>query len=363
MKNKRDMSLLVLAACTVTLPLTAGRAMAEDPYVVEWTYQTSTPFFNQGFNVATDSAGNSFVAGRTTGLLGSTYSGSNDAFLMKVDTAGSVAWTRQFGTTSYDVAYDVVTDQAGNIYISGYTQGSIGASNAGGDDAYVRKYDSSGNVQWTHQLGTASNDYGLAIEVDTSGNVFVAGRTGGQLGASNFGGGDAYVRKLDTNGNPLWTSQIGTSSLDEGRSLAVDADGNAYLSGFTEGSLGGVNAGNRDAFLVKVNSGGTTAWTRQYGNVGENSSFSVDIDNSGNAYLNGFTAGDLAETSAGGIDTFVIKVDPSGTTLWDRQFGTSTSDYAYGVSVSQSGDIFITGHTLGDLGSPNQGGWDAFLTK
>jgi hypothetical protein len=116
----------------------------------------------------------------------------------------SVEWTRQLGTSEFDNSRGVSADGLGNVYISGFTNGSLGGPYAGGDDAFVSKYDAAGNFQWSRQLGTSSFDgvdesYG--VSADGLGNVYISGYTHGSLGGPNAGEYDAFVSKYDAAGN------------------------------------------------------------------------------------------------------------------------------------------------------------------
>ena len=110
------------------------------------------------------------------------------------ETPYELAWTRQLGTSSGDISYSVAIDGSGNAYISGYTGGDLGGTNAGLHDAFLAKYDSAGSLLWTRQLGTSSGDYG-SVAIDGSGNVYISGGTGGSLGGPNAGSDDVFLAK------------------------------------------------------------------------------------------------------------------------------------------------------------------------
>src|SRR6202041_1583750 len=110
--------------------------------------------------------------------------------------AGNTLWTQQFGTSDTDVAYGVAVDGSGNVYVAGYTTGSLQGTNAGGYDGFVRKLDSAGDTLWTQQFGTSSGDFAQGVAVDGSGNVYVAGYTTGSLQGTSAGGYDAFIAKF-----------------------------------------------------------------------------------------------------------------------------------------------------------------------
>ncbi len=168
------------------------------------------------------------------------------------ETPYELEWVSQLGTSLSEVSRSVAIDGLGNAYISGYTTGSLGGPNAGNNyDAFMAKYDPSGALLWTRQLGTSSYDYSYSVAIDGSGNAYISGETGGSLGGANAGGYDAFLAKYDESGALLWTQQLGTSGDDVSYSVAIDGSGNAYISGETYGDLDGPNAGYYDAFLAK----------------------------------------------------------------------------------------------------------------
>ena len=107
-------------------------------------------------------------------------------------------WVRQLGTETWDIALGVATDAAGNVYLAGSTRGSLGGANSGRDDAWVAKYDAAGHVLWKRQLGTNTSDNASGVATDAAGNVYLAGSTHGSLGGANRGSNDVWVAKYST---------------------------------------------------------------------------------------------------------------------------------------------------------------------
>jgi hypothetical protein len=167
---------------------------------------------------------------------------------------GVKLWTRRLGTANDDYGYGVATDASGNIYVTGYTGGGLdGNTNAGGWDIFLTKYDTNGNKIWTKQLGTASGDVGYGVATDASGNIYLTGRTDGDLdGNTEIGYGDIFLTKYDTDGNKIWTRELGTLGYDTGWGIATDSSGNIYVTGWTNSSLDrNTYAGYTDIFLMK----------------------------------------------------------------------------------------------------------------
>jgi hypothetical protein len=330
---------------------------------VVWSQQIGTTNEDYSKGVAVDGSGNVYITGYTPGDLEGTSAGNNDAFLTKFNSSGALQWTRQIGTSSSDISNAVAVDSSGNAYISGSTYGVLGAANLGESDAFLTKFSSSGTLQWTQQVGSTGYDDSYAVAVDGSGNLYISGATYGDFEGTNAGETDAFVTKFNSSGVVQWTQQIGSSSYDESYSVAVDGSGNVYISGSTYGTLSGTSAGFYDAFLAKFNSSGVVQWTEQLGTAGTDMSYAMAVDSSGNACISGYTNGDFSGANAGGNDAILVKFDTSGTELWRQQIGTDESDKSYGVAVDSSGNAYISGETYGDLGGTNAGGADAFLVK
>ncbi len=174
--------------------------------------------------VSADRLGNVFISGYTAGSLGGSNAGGADTFVTKYDSAGNLVWNRQLGTSSYDVSYGVSADGLGNVYITGCTQGNLDVPNAGGDDAFLAKYDGAGNLLWTRQLGTAILDDSKGVSADGQGNVYISGYSAGAVGPSPEGNYSyPFVSKYDSSGLLVWTEQLTGNGLDAG--LAISADG------------------------------------------------------------------------------------------------------------------------------------------
>ena len=234
-----------------------------------WTRQTGTAGNDFGQGVTTDSSGNIYITGGTTGGLdGNTNAGSYDMFLMKYNAVGVKQWTKQTGTASDEAGIGVTTDSSGNIYVTGYTGGGLdGNANAGSYDIFLMKYNAAGVKQWTRQIGTATGDYGQGITTDSSGNIYVTGETEGGLdGNTNAGSSDIFLMKYNAVGVKQWTRQIGTTRYEYAKGITIDSSGNIYITGVTYGGLdGNTNAGGNDIFLMKYNAAGVKQWTRQIG--------------------------------------------------------------------------------------------------
>lgn len=354
---------MILAGALLVQPTFASDTTAASPPTLDWAVQYGTSDYERTYGVSADALGNVFVSGYTYGSLGGTNAGNADVFVSKFDQSGTLHWTKQLGTSTTDYGHGVSADGLGNVYITGSTRGSLEGTNAGGDDAFVSKFNGNGDHLWTTQHGTSSFDIGRDISADGLGNVYITGDTQGDLGGPNAGGRDAFVSKFDEDGDHLWTKQLGTDRLDYGNGVSADRLGNVYISGHTRGSLGGASAGNRDAFVTKFDSNGTLLWSNQIGTIGRDDSWGVSADGLGNVFISGYTNGAFEGTNAGELDAFVGKFDESGNHLWTRQLGTSGLDLSWGPAADGIGNVYIFGVTEGSLGATNDEFADAFMSK
>lgn len=333
-----------------------------------WSRQMGTSSWEEAYSVAVDQKGDVYAVGYTYGGLdGNMNSGQYDIFLVKHDGNGKKLWSKQTGTEKNDYAYSVSVDKDGNAYVAGYTYGSFeGSANAGSSDIFLIKYDTNGNKLWVKQMGTTSDDIAYAVAVDKDGNAYVVGYTGSGIdGNAHIGSWDIFLVKYDTNGTKLWSKQMGTPSWDEAWAVSVDKDGNAYVAGYTGGGLEGLKSeGAFDLFLIKYDSNGNKLWAEQTGTSENDYAHAVAVDSYGNAYVSGYTEGSLGAISEGDADPFVVCLDPKGRRLWSYQMGTPLGDYVFGVAVDSAMNVYAVGETSGAIdGNISQGAYDLFLLK
>jgi hypothetical protein len=278
--------------------------------------------------------------------------------------ADQAGWIVQFGTEKGDSASGVAVDGK-DIYVSGGTQGALGGPNAGGQDLYVRKYNTRGELQWTRQFGTPENDQTAIGGLDARhGLVVIGGGVRAALpGQAWTGLQDAFVRAYDRNGNLLWTRQFGSPVDERVRHVAMAKDGSIFVSGQTRGGLmGQPNLGSTDAFVLRLDPDGTVRWLRQFGTSGIDEAIGVAVIKDA-VYVTGVTTGVFpGQASAGGdFDSFVARLTLDGDIEWITQFGTPGSDGAWKIGVAGP-TIFVSGNTDGQFpGETKVGGNDGFV--
>ncbi len=339
----------------------------------EWTRQLGTFDADHALAVALTTEGDIYVTGATYGNFDENAQHMNISsfprfFLAKFNSNGDKQWVRQIGESGRTIGTGVVADRNGNAYAAGYTDLQLeGNINAGLNDIFLVKYASDGTKQWTRQLGSILNDGANAVAIDTDNNIYMTGSTLGNLdGNISAGGSDIFLVKYSPEGDRLWTRQIGTPDEDFGNAVAVDAAGNAYVTGSTNGSVdGNANIGGTDIILIKYNSSGVRQWTRQIGTTLDDNGLALAIDRSGYVYITGSTKGSLdGNTNAGGKDYFVIKYNSEGMKQWSKQVGSASDDVGYGVTTDGEGNAYVTGDTGGNLdGNINLGQNDIFIAK
>jgi catechol 2,3-dioxygenase-like lactoylglutathione lyase family enzyme len=349
------------ASAAMVLSLAALPAAAQNQL---WIRQLGTSTNDAAYGSAPDGSGGAYMGGATNGSLGGPSAGSDDAWLARYDSAGSQLWIRQLGSSAGDAAFGVAPDGAGGLFISGSTSGNLGGPSAGSVDAWLARYDGAGNQLWVRQLGTSAGDGGGGAAPDGSGGVYVSGWTQGILGGLNAGTNDAWLARYDSAGKQLWVRQLGTSANDFAGGAAPDGSGGVYVAGDTRGNLGGVHAGaGYDVWLAHYDSAGNQLWIRQLGTATGDQGGVAAPDASGGVYWSGLTLGNLGGPSAGVWDAWLARYDSAGNQVWIRQLGTSSEDAALAAAPDGSGGVYLGGQTLGSLGGPNAGHYDAWLAR
>ena len=392
------------------------------------TYYAGT-ISGEASSVATDAAGNVYLAGtaNSPGLASGGFQdtlhvgGFGNAFLVKFNANGNRLWATYYGGTIGTSANSVATDAAGNVYMSGTTQDTVGIASPGGFrntfmgnkvgnqnypvfDAFLVKFDANGNRLWAtyYNIETDSGypqPFDNAIATDAAGNVYMESTTNSDTGIASGGfqniykgtsgyfglGGDAFLVKFDANGNRLWSTYYGASGYELGRCVATDRAGNVYLGGTTnstdsiasggfQNSPGnhGAQFGYMNAFLVKFNANGNRLWATYYGGLEsdyvEDGVESIATDALDNVYFTGVTCSTDSIASGGFQDTLVgtvsnaylIKLNATGNRIWATYYGGVNGTNGQRVTTDAVGNVYMAGATNDTSGIASGGFQDSF---
>ncbi|MFN3874332.1 MAG: SBBP repeat-containing protein [Flavobacteriales bacterium] len=383
------------AFITPTLPIAVPGALLVNNAVLpgnsaaelDWATYDGGDDIDEAFSLATDAAGNVYVAGTTRSNAGIATAGSHqpslnngrDAFLVKFAPNGTRLWGTYYGDDGDDFGTSVAVDGNGNVYLAGYTDSPAGMATAGafqpalsdGEDAFLVKFNSNGVRQWATYYGGLQPDFGYSAATDGAGNVYLAGVSEGSINLATAGShdntfngiSDPFLVKFNATGVRQWATYYGGAALEDEAQVATDAAGNVYLAGTTKSPAGIATAGaaqaawggngNPDAFLVKFNGLGVRQWGTYCGGMETEEFVSVAADASGNLFLSGTTNSDnniafLPQhqgTRAGSRDGFLVKYNQAGARQWGTYFGGGNTERARDVAADAAGNVYVTGST------------------
>lgn len=285
--------------------------------------------------VTVDASGNVYVTGWSYGNATTGY----DYATVMYNSSGVQQWAARYNNTTNgtDEAFDIAVDNAGNVYVTGSSDGS-GSNSA----ATTVKYNSAGVQQWAirYDGAGAGVDAGYSIYVDgATGTSYVTGYTYTSAGA-DF---DFITLKYNTAGAQQWAKLYDgiDGNYDEARSVTVDAAGNVYVTGYSQTAV----LTNYDYATVKYNSAGTQQWARQYNGTGDDydRSNQVKVDAAYNVYVTGKSVG-VGSTAE---DFLTIKYDAAGTQKWLARYNGPSNGYDEGkaLSIDATGNVYVTGYS------------------
>ena len=323
-----------------------------------------------GRGIVVDSNGNIYIVGDSDMSWGTpvnAYSGGSDAFVAKLNSDGELLWNTFLGSAIQDRGFGITIDGNGNIYISGYsfsTWGSPVNAYPGGTDAFVAKLDNNGELLWNTFMGYPGENVGTDIALDAYGRVYVVGTSAGTWGSpvnAFTGAGDAFVAKLDNNGELFWNTFMGSANQDGGVGIAVDEIGNLYVTGISLYNWGNpiINAqvgnGNYDAFVAKLNNNGSLQWNTFMGSEGDDHGNDIAVDGNGNAYVVGQstdTWGAPANPYTGNLEAFIARLNSSGERQWNTFLGSPNNDQGISISVDGNENVYVSGNSGDTWGNP-----------
>lgn len=312
----------------------------EDDYWIALLGGSSSDLIN---GISVDSSENIIVTGRY-------YSSSDRALVAKYDSSGSVLWSRTLDGSASDRFFDNCVDSQDNIICVGYT----GSDGAGGNDALIAKYNSSGVLQWAKTLGSAYQEQFNKVAVDSLDNIYAVGLTSGARANNN----DWLIAKYNSSGvlqNDKYLGEPIQTTSEYAYGISIDSSDNIFVSGTANyNSIG--STGSNDILVAKYNSSLQLQSNFKFGGTSYENSANLVLDSSGNIIVGGPTG----SAGAGGADAFVAKFNSSGTLQWAKVLGTSASDsFNGGVTVDSEDNIILMGYTSGVGAGSN----DALIAK
>ena len=352
--------------------------------------------------MATDSSGNVYVAGYFSGINvnldpgGSDIHSSNggdDVFISKFNSSGVFQWTRTWGGEGFDDGTGVATDGSGNVYVTGYFNGTDVNFNPDGSDLhssngvrdiFISKFNSNGTFQWARTWGGTGDESGAGVAADISGNTYVTGYFNGADVNFNpdgsdlhsaLGQSDIFLSKYDSSGAFVWALTWGGADFDNGYAVATYGSDIVYVAGKFRGANVNLNPGGSDihnshggcdAFVSEFNSNGVFQWAHSWGGTSYDFTYGVAADSSGNAYVTGMFQGTNVNLNPDGSDlhfsngfgdVFLIKFNPGGVFQWARTWGGTGYEEGRGVAPDSSGSVYVTGSFDGTNVNFDPDGW------
>jgi hypothetical protein len=359
-----------------------------------------------------DGSGSAYITGNTGSTdfpvtPGAFQTSPRGDFVTKLNAAGTgLVYSTYLGSRGGDSISGIAVDGSGGAYITGSTNstdfpttlGAFQTTLRGARNAFVTKLNAAGTgLVYSTYVGGRGGDYAYGIALGDSGAAYITGRTDSTNFPTTPGAfqtklkgtsGNAFVTKLNASGSALvYSTYLGGSGRDQGSSIAVDASGDAYVTGqtgsfdfpTTPGAFQTALRGGGDAFITKLNaSGAALVYSTFLGGARDDFGTGIGVDSAGDAYITGYTfsanfpiRNAFQPTYGGAGNAFVTEINPGGSALvYSTYLGGSNGDYGFGIAVDTSGNAYVTGRTAsGDFPTKNafqptnHGNTNAFVAK
>lgn len=350
-----------------------------------WAIRIGSTDFDRGFGIAVDDDGNVYTTGYFAGTVdfdpgsGTFNLSSSDSgiYVLKLDTDGNFVWAKSVSASGGDYGRAITVDNAQNVYVTGEFRFTVDFDPGPGvfnltqtgvsGDVFILKLNAAGDFEWARSHGGSSDDVARSIKVDALGNVYTSGAFystvdfdpgAGTFNLTSAGISDAFVSKLDINGNFVWAKQIGSTGIEVGQSLALDGSNNVYLTGqfyetvdFDPGS-GTLNLTSRqvDAYIVKLTTAGDFVWAKSFGGDGSGENYTIDIGADGSVYTGGRFGGSVDFDPGTGTHIIevqnadcILKLDTDGNFVWAKTYAGTSIQFGMAIVVDNDDNVHVTG--------------------
>ncbi|MFZ1497600.1 MAG: T9SS type A sorting domain-containing protein [Saprospiraceae bacterium] len=322
---------------------------------LEWTKLYGGSFEDYPASIAVVPNGGYIFAGNTNSQNGDIVNpiGDYDGWVVRLDHNGNVLWAKNFGSYGYDNLSFVANTDDGNFIVGGANgSNSVQVSdNRGGVDAWVLKLDAQGNIIWKKSYGGSDSEFfRFGQQTFDGGYIFSGGTssTDGDIGDDNHGLIDMWVVKMDSIGDIQWQKCLGGSNWEEAWAIKQGRGGEYLIAGQTKSNDGDVsnNHGDYDFWVIKLSTDGKIVWQKALGGTGEEIALSINENNSGDIVASGRTFSNNGDVSGnhGFYDQWVVALSESGEILWQRCIGGANSEEAY-KSILVTDGIVTVGYT------------------
>lgn len=340
------------------------------------------------------STGGYIIAGSSTssanGDISNTNHGGLDLWLVELDHYGNIENDRLIGGNGNEIANDIQPTADGGFIMAGYStssaNGDVYATNHGLKDYWILKTDGSGDIEWSRLLGGNDDDEAFSVQPTSDGGYIVGGQSSssanGDVTGTNHGSSDYWIIKLDGSGNIVWNKLLGGNDVELFFGLQQTSDGGYILTGSSRssanGNVTGTTHGAADSWIVKLDGSGNIVWNKLLGGNWSELALSIQQTSDGGYIMAGCSGssanGDVTPvnhgTSAFGLDNFdywIVKLNSTGSIVWNKLLGGSNSDVAYSIQQTADGGYIIAGMATsslnGDVSYTNHGLEDYWIVK
>ena len=375
------------------------KTLVIDPSIVWGTYYGGGED-DVGSGITRDVNNNIYITGYCKSVSGIATSGAyqttiggvgtNDAFVAKFTSLGSLAWASYYGGPKNDFGKGVITDADSNVYIIGSTVSASGIGTSGSykstgaaggfSDAFIAKFSHAGTLAWGTYYGGSGGTNGYAITADANNNIYVTGSTLSTNGIATAGAyqtrsGNAFLAKFTSNDSLVWGTYYGGGN-DVAQGIAADPNNNIYITGYTPSktriaSAGAYQtslAGATNAFVAKFSDSGSFLWGTYYGGESTDIANGISADANGDVYIIGSalsttgiaSAGAYQTINKGNQDAFIAKLTSAGSLVWGTYYGASGKDAGQGIDAGADSNVYIIGTTHSENGLASKNAYKTF---